>query len=310
MRPGYVVAALVAALPAASRAQDFGPPHPNAAIVNSTLSVSAVQDGDACAQACLAQPSCIAYTLAPLASPGAFNCTLSRLSNTYAVTNATGSSYFSRIVPRNDAPVVPALAFVLSTPAAGVRVGAGSLFGQALAHNRKYLSQYPLNDMLFWFRARAGVPQPPNASSFGWDDPGGWEGGYGLHGSVAGAFMMGAAGQVRWANDSALWATLTAVVDGIGSLQEADGFAMAFPRNATHCRENPDYASSATNTLNPSRPCPTHRNSNPLNPSRPCPTHLKGDKLDDAWLTRGRSRRGHGFGRDSQTSFRLVRLCN
>ena len=118
----------------------------------------------------------------------------------------------------------------------------GSLFAKYMALNRIYLAQFPVDDMLFWFRARAGDPSPPG-KSFGWDDAG-FEGGYGLRGSVAGAFMMGAGGHVRWANDSALWAALSAVVEGVRENQQADGFAMAFAQADTHCRENPDYVTS------------------------------------------------------------------
>ena len=59
-----------------------------------------------------------------------------------------------------------------------------------------------------------------------------------LRGSVAGAFLMGAGGHVRWANDSALWASLSAVVEGVRANQQADGFAMAFAQQGRHRGES------------------------------------------------------------------------
>ena len=234
--------------PPADPLASFGPPHANATVANATLaSFPGVADAAACAASCLALPAaprCIGFAVAPAAGGGAgLDCLALGWSSAYAVVaNASGASYFSRLIDRDDRPVVPALQYALETPTRGVQLGAGSLFAKYMALNRIYLAQFPVDDMLFWFRARAGDPSPPG-KSFGWDDAG-FEGGYGLRGSVAGAFMMGAGGHVRWANDSALWAALSAVVEGVRENQQADGFAMAFAQADTHCRENPDYVTS------------------------------------------------------------------
>jgi DUF1680 family protein len=56
--------------------------------------------------------------------------------------------------------------------------------------------------------------------------------------------MMGLGGALRWKNDTELWARLSAVVGNISALQEADGYAMAFPKNETNYHENPNYVTS------------------------------------------------------------------
>lgn len=73
----------------------------------------------------------------------------------------------------------------------------------------------------------------------------GWD--YGLHGSIAGLFMMGAGGAARWpqgAANGSLVQQLGDVVQGIADSAEADGYAMAFARNETWAHENPDYVTS------------------------------------------------------------------
>ena len=257
MRPSTSAAAalLLLTLPSCAAAADplasFGAAHANQTVANATLAHAAgVADAAACAAVCLALPAsprCIGFAVSPASGGGGgggpLDCFALGWSQTYSVVvNATGAAYYSRLIERDDRPVVPALALALETPAAGVTLGTNSLFARFQALNRIYLSQFPVDDMLFWFRVRAGDPNPPG-QSYGWDNAG-FEGGYGLKGSVAGAFMMGAGGHVRWANDSALWAALVAVVDGVAAAQQPDGFAMAFNQQDTHCRENPDYVTS------------------------------------------------------------------
>lgn len=243
------VLALAASLTLHSVAQSlnqFGPPHVDQMIVNATIGSSNVATVDDCASACLAvtgaQP-CIAFSVDLSGSPGAsIPCTLSTWSANYSVVSSPGNQYYFVLMARNDTRVVPAMQYALQTPTAGVTLSPDSLFGRIFALNRVYLSQYPVDDMLYWFRMRAGQANVPG-TSFGWDDAN-FEGGYGLRGSIAGAFLMGAGGYVRWANDTALWDAMVAVVEGIAAVQQSDGFAMAFNHTNTHCRENPDYVSS------------------------------------------------------------------
>ena len=198
--PSAAAALLSLILSSSSCAADplasFGAAHANQTVANATLAVLAgVADAAACAAACLALPAtprCIGFAIYPASGSGGgggggpLDCIALGWSQTYAViANATGAAYYSRLIERDDRPVVPALALALETPVAGIALGADSLFARFQALNRIYLSQFPVDDMLFWFRVRAGDPKPPG-QSYGWDDAG-FEGGYGLKGSVAGA---------------------------------------------------------------------------------------------------------------------------
>lgn len=108
--------------------------------------------------------------------------------------------------------------------------------------NLEYLRQYPVDDVLYWFRKRAGEASPPG-QNWGWDNVGPDEP-YGLRGSVAGLFMMGAGGATRWVDDADLHGRLSQIVGNISAMQESDGYAMAFPKNETNYHENPDCTQS------------------------------------------------------------------
>jgi len=142
-----------------------------------------------------------------------------------------GTSYYFRVLPRNDTRAAAALVYSLDVPVRGVRLHNDSDFGRRFAINIQYLSQFPLDDLLYWFRRRAGERSPPG-QNWGWDDHGPDQP-YGLRGSVAGLFMMGAGGTLRWRNDTTLGPRLAALVANISALQEDNGFAMAFPQNET-----------------------------------------------------------------------------
>ena len=99
--------------------------------------------------------------------------------------------------------------------------------------------------MLHWFRRRAGESNPPG-QNWGWDNSG-VDAPEGLRGSVAGAFLMGAGGIVRWQPDAAAGALrqrMSDVVAGIWACREHDGYMMAFPRNESNYHENPDYVTA------------------------------------------------------------------
>ena len=175
---------------------------------------------------------------------------------------SSAHAYYSKVLPRNDTAAEHTVQYVLDVPTGGVALTGGP-FETAFATNLAYLSQFPVDDVLYWFRQRAGQPQPAGAASWGWDGheeplgsgrvvastpavPGGRnvDGPYGLRGSVAGAFMMGSGGATRWVEDAELRSRLEQVVGNITHLQGADGFAMAFRRNETNSHENPDYVQS------------------------------------------------------------------
>jgi hypothetical protein len=103
--------------------------------------------------------------------PDALRCQLSGYARDYtinAVANATAAQYFQRLAPRNDAPAVQAVPWLLSAPARNVTLRAGVL-RTAFDNNILYLTQhYTVDDMLFQFRKRAGNPNPPGACH-GWE---------------------------------------------------------------------------------------------------------------------------------------------
>ena len=382
------------------------PPGFAAAFPGSRVNGSQVADSpgsatlDICAKACLKQGgSCIAFNWVTGTPGGKGLCELSGWGAEFVVLpNQSNSVYFAKLLPRNDSAVSATVTYQLDVPQSGVEITGGP-FLTAFSTNLAYLNQFPIEDMLYWFRHRAGVDNPPGATSWGWDghveqaghmiehshshshgaaaivghcNPGGdstatvngqwkntggavfiidqpgstsaegsrpfkaagpgwsttthgqvspngsfwleaspsvrstgvftntssWEklcwwtsitwaapehlppgampgehwckigshgckappgpppppsgnpsginvdGPYGLRGSVAGAFMMGSGGATRWAELPELRSRLEAVVGNISELQGEDGFAMAFPRNATNNHENPNYVQS------------------------------------------------------------------
>lgn len=226
----------------------FSPPHFGEKIANATLfSVHALRNVSACAQHCLdAGQVCIAFTWNPgveREAPGI--CIGSGWSSRYAVDAAAPSAaYYTRLRRSNVSSVRPAIEYALTVPTAGVELHSGP-FADAFQANVQYLLQIPVDDMLHWFRRRAGESSPPG-ENWGWDNSG-VDAPEGLRGSVAGAFLMGAGGTVRWEPHSAggtLRQRVADVVAGIRACREQDGYIMAFPRNESNFHENPDYVTA------------------------------------------------------------------
>ena len=104
---------------------------------------------------------------APVA-PGGTTCQLSQYSRIFAVTPApANSTYYQKLQPRNDAPYTQAVPYALDIPTGGVALGPGPL-ATAFDTGIQYLLKYSVDDLLFNFRKRAGLPQPPGASCIGW----------------------------------------------------------------------------------------------------------------------------------------------
>lgn len=58
----------------------------------------------------------------------------------------------------------------LSPPTKNVTLSPGSLLRKTFETNIIYLlGQYSVDDVLYWFRDRAGKQQPPGAHNHGWD---------------------------------------------------------------------------------------------------------------------------------------------
>lgn len=186
-----------------------------------------------CAAACLAAgPTCVAFTYAPGRAAG---CELEQYTIHYTVAPAPGTTYYLRCIERRDEPAGRVVRTHLTTPVANVVLRPGSPLHAAFSTNIAYLlDNYDADDVLYWFRKRAGRPAP--GASHGWDA--------GLKGSIAGLVLMGAGGTLRWREHDGLRAMLNAIVDGIAACQERDGYAMAYERNMTTYRENPNYVLS------------------------------------------------------------------
>lgn len=226
----------------------FAPPHFGEKIANATLfSVDALSNVSACAQRCLdAGQACIAFTWHPVERPGVPSaCIGSGWSPRYAIDAAAPSvACYTRLRHSNVSSVRPAIEYALTVPTTGVELHGGPL-ANAFQANVQYLLQIPVDDMLHWFRRRAGESSPPG-QNWGWDNSG-VDAPEGLRGSVAGAFLMGAGGIVRWQPDAAggaLKQRMADVVSGIRACREHDGYIMAFPRNESNYHENPDYVTA------------------------------------------------------------------
>jgi hypothetical protein len=132
---------------------------------------------DLCAKACLKQGAgCIAFNWVSESPSGGGLCELSGWGSDFAVwSNQTNSVYFAKSLPRNDSAASATVMYKLDVPQSGVEITGGP-FLTAFSTNLMYLNQFPIEDMLYWFRHRAGVDNPAGATSWGWDghaEPGG-----------------------------------------------------------------------------------------------------------------------------------------
>jgi hypothetical protein len=178
-------------------------------------------------------------------SPGSLSCQLSAYSRTFAVVanasahgGSASSLYYQRLQPRNDTRFVQAVPFALDVPTGGVELRGGVL-AAAFANGINYLLGYSVDDLLFNFRKRAGLPNP--GKCVGWDCRTDW-----IEGSLAGLFLMGAGGHLRWVEHPALRAMMDELIDGIENCTEPDGYLAAFPQAKLATDEHPDYTTSWT----------------------------------------------------------------
>ena len=229
----------------------FEPPHLAERIANGTNIGSAAGSNasvDACATACLKASECVSFTYD--SAPQDASCRLSGYSMSYdRAIGPNTSAWHLRRRPRNDTGLVgPAVDYTLSVPTGGVRLHDGIL-REAFEGELEYLlAFYKVDDVLVHFRERgakggtgpaAGVlctPNPPTAKNHGWDA--------GLRGSVAGLFLMGSGGILRWEEHSDLREMMDAVIEGIANCAQSDGYIAAFPQNDTHQEENPNYVTA------------------------------------------------------------------
>eukprot|EP00037_Helgoeca_nana_P025722 m.284949 g.284949 ORF g.284949 m.284949 type:complete len:770 (+) comp27028_c0_seq1:139-2448(+) len=229
----------------------FGPAQPSTAGDGGELRVASTPTLQQCAELCISgSPACIGFTYVSSNT----TCTLSGWSPDFALVVASAAVYFprTRTSDQNTSSVTPAVPYHLVVPTSGVTLRSGPLC-DAFKANLQYLLKFPVDDMLYWFRVRNATSNNPNAppppgASYGWDN-GGPDKPYGLRGSVAGAFLMGAGGAVRWGVTGSpstveLQQRMKAVVRGIAEAKAADGYIQAFPKNESSRHENPDYVTS------------------------------------------------------------------
>ena len=177
-----LAAALAAALACASAAADaplvpgFSPPVVDVYYGGGDLGpVLQVADAAACGAACAALgPACAAFNAC--ANGSLVRCGPQTWSRTLAPVANAGCAAYVRERPRNDSLVAQAVPWLLAAPAAGsvsIPAGAaGGLLRGMFDANAVYLLQYSVDDMLFPFRQRAGLPNP--GQCFGWDCPENW----------------------------------------------------------------------------------------------------------------------------------------
>ena len=171
---------------------------------------------------------------------GSLQCTLSGHSRVYTVGARPGSSYFQRLQPRNDTPITQAVPYALDVPTSGVTLKPG-LLRDAFDINALYLLGFEVDDLLFDFRRRANVSQAPGAKCVGWDCRVDW-----IEGSLAGLYLMGAGGHLRWEEHAQLRAAMDKLIDGIANCTEPDGYLAAFTQAKLATDEHPDYTTSWT----------------------------------------------------------------
>ena len=131
-----------------------------------------------------------------------------------------------------------AVPFQLQTPTRGVKL-TGGILKRSFDNNIEYLlNNFPVDNLLYVFRERAGKQSPPG-KPFSWD-----KGGPRVSGSVAGLFLMGSGNALRWDDDQRLRERMDAVIAGIAEAKRADGFIMGYPEDKTDFRENANYVRS------------------------------------------------------------------
>jgi hypothetical protein len=161
----------------------------------------------------------------PPPPPGSLTCALAAYSRAFALASAPGLAYYLRLMPRDDAPLVPAVAFAVSPPPSGaVTLGGGGLLAQGFANNIAYVESVygpRVDDMLFPYRKRHDPAYAGPGAIWSWD-------GF-VPGSTASNALMGAGGALRWTESPALRALLDALVDGIAAAVDADGYAVGYP---------------------------------------------------------------------------------
>jgi len=225
------LAALTATLASAAPLDSFLPPLLGNVALNADFAPVLNASAADCAARCLALGAqCISFNVC-----GA-ECGVSAFSMAYELTAADNCNLYTRIRPRNDSLVGQRVAWVAQAPPAGTvaLTNTSGLLGAAFAsfHDTYLMVRSPL-DMLYFFYERARIAPPVGAQCFGWDE---W-----IKGSATGNYLMGAGSYLQNAQDATLTARVQQVVDGIGALQEPNGWLWAFNESDIDADNCPDY---------------------------------------------------------------------
>eukprot|EP00026_Physarum_polycephalum_P003966 Phypoly_transcript_03983.p1 GENE.Phypoly_transcript_03983~~Phypoly_transcript_03983.p1 ORF type:complete len:739 (+),score=59.86 Phypoly_transcript_03983:1-2217(+) len=190
------------------------------------------ENSSECAQYCLGNETCVSFAYVSDQKI----CGLNKYSMYYTVVEGGGSTmgYYLRIIPQDDTPASIHVDYLLQTPTSNVQLGPSILY-TTFENALEYLSMFPVDDLLYFFRMRNGDPNPPG-QCWGWDAN--------LRGSIAGLYMMGTGNAVRWMDNQTFVDNMNAVVAGIKECQESNGYIMAYSENDTMAHENPDYVLS------------------------------------------------------------------
>ena len=238
------------------------PPLPGGGLRATRASVAntSAETAEACGAACLGRGDCVSFNF------HGTTCELNQYAEGYTVVNTSTpwQYWLRRALPGEveaQARAQHAVPYQLAVPIGNVSVHGGVLEHSMHVSIDYLLRNYGVDEMLWWFRFRAGDPSPPG-------HPQGWDrcsnnlrvGDHMcLKGTVASTFLMGAGGILRWpapegcctspassccASRAELRRRFDEVLAGIYKATEASGFAAAFAENETMYRENPDYVLS------------------------------------------------------------------
>ena len=146
-------------------------------------------------------------------------------------------SYKTRLTASDPVTWKPVTCPVI-VPESDIELDNNSLFKLAMEQNIRYLlNSFSVDHMLYHFRIRSGISNPPDDSPqvHIWDTH--------LRGANAGRFMMGAGNTLRWMENIELRGRLDELIDGIEACREMDGYILAFPHTIDSLRyEEPNYA--------------------------------------------------------------------
>ena len=195
----------------------FLPPLVGMRAANASIGVlSNASSVSSCALACTGRADCISFNFDD--APNSTKCELNGWSDQYILASAGSTAgYWFRELAVEPASADVALVYPGVVPVEGVRLtppigwesgapsASGSVLASAFSRNLVYLSQFKTDDMLFWFRFRAGNKTPPG-ESWGWDN-GPVDAPYGLKGSIAGARARGREEEYRAVAQCSLPAT-------------------------------------------------------------------------------------------------------